>query len=87
MLVGTDFLAVIAFQTQISLLNLLRLCCLLTGSEADCMFLALRCPAVNQTASAIPKTWRKPNEGISAGEAPQKEDEVRREARSHHNAG
>ncbi|XP_040014741.1 eukaryotic translation initiation factor 4 gamma 3 [Xiphias gladius] len=30
---------------------------------------------VNQTASAIPKTWRKPNEAISAGEAPQKEDE------------
>ncbi|XP_034434993.1 eukaryotic translation initiation factor 4 gamma 3-like [Hippoglossus hippoglossus] len=30
---------------------------------------------VNQTASAIPKTWRKPNEGISAGDAPQKEDE------------
>ncbi|XP_047438027.1 LOW QUALITY PROTEIN: eukaryotic translation initiation factor 4 gamma 3 [Mugil cephalus] len=30
---------------------------------------------VNQTASAIPKTWRKPNEGISAGEAPQKEEE------------
>ncbi|XP_070814343.1 eukaryotic translation initiation factor 4 gamma 3 isoform X5 [Chaetodon trifascialis] len=28
---------------------------------------------VNQTASAIPKTWRKPNEG--AGDAPQKEDE------------
>uniref|UniRef100_A0A671YKL2 Eukaryotic translation initiation factor 4 gamma 3 n=1 Tax=Sparus aurata TaxID=8175 RepID=A0A671YKL2_SPAAU len=32
--------------------------------------------AVNQTASAIPKTWRKPNEGISAGDAPQKEEEV-----------
>ncbi|CAB1424976.1 unnamed protein product, partial [Pleuronectes platessa] len=30
---------------------------------------------VNQTASAIPKTWRKPNEGISAGDAPQKQDE------------
>ncbi|XP_074521644.1 eukaryotic translation initiation factor 4 gamma 3 isoform X4 [Halichoeres trimaculatus] len=30
---------------------------------------------VNQTASAIPKTWRKPNEGISAGDASQKEDE------------
>ncbi|XP_041804790.1 eukaryotic translation initiation factor 4 gamma 3 isoform X10 [Chelmon rostratus] len=30
---------------------------------------------VNQTASAIPKTWRKPNEGITAGDAPQKEDE------------
>ncbi|KAM7401729.1 hypothetical protein PAMP_017024 [Pampus punctatissimus] len=30
---------------------------------------------VNQIASTIPKTWRKPNEGISAGEAPQKEDE------------
>ncbi|XP_045931395.1 eukaryotic translation initiation factor 4 gamma 3 isoform X1 [Micropterus dolomieu] len=30
---------------------------------------------VSQAVSAIPKTWRKPNEGISAGEAPQKEDE------------
>ncbi|KAK7912533.1 hypothetical protein WMY93_012744 [Mugilogobius chulae] len=31
---------------------------------------------VNQTASAIPKTWRKPNEGIStASETPQKEEE------------
>ncbi|XP_030584963.1 eukaryotic translation initiation factor 4 gamma 3 isoform X2 [Archocentrus centrarchus] len=30
---------------------------------------------VNQTASAIPKTWRKPNEGTSTGDAPQKEDE------------
>ncbi|CAJ1050159.1 LOW QUALITY PROTEIN: eukaryotic translation initiation factor 4 gamma 3 [Xyrichtys novacula] len=30
---------------------------------------------VNQTASALPKTWRKPNEGISAGDATQKEDE------------
>ncbi|XP_070694151.1 eukaryotic translation initiation factor 4 gamma 3 isoform X3 [Pempheris klunzingeri] len=30
---------------------------------------------VNQTASAIPKTWRKPNEGIAAGDTPQKEDE------------
>ncbi|KAK1901453.1 Eukaryotic translation initiation factor 4 gamma 3 [Dissostichus eleginoides] len=30
---------------------------------------------VNQTASAIPKTWRKPNEGISAVDAPHKEDE------------
>ncbi|XP_070759420.1 eukaryotic translation initiation factor 4 gamma 3-like [Enoplosus armatus] len=30
---------------------------------------------VSQTASAIPKTWRKPNEGISAGDVPQKEDE------------
>lgn len=45
---------------------------------ADCIFLHLCVPAVNQTASAIPKTWRKPNEGISAGDAPQKEDEVRR---------
>lgn len=32
--------------------------------------------AVNQMASAIPKTWMKPNEGISAGEVPQKVDEV-----------
>lgn len=46
---------------------------------ADCIFLHLCVPSVNQTASAIPKTWRKPNEGISAGDAPQKEDEVRRE--------
>ncbi|XP_029286855.1 eukaryotic translation initiation factor 4 gamma 3 isoform X3 [Cottoperca gobio] len=30
---------------------------------------------VNQSASAIPKTWRKPNEGISAGDEPQKDDE------------
>uniref|UniRef100_A0A673CDS2 Eukaryotic translation initiation factor 4 gamma, 3a n=1 Tax=Sphaeramia orbicularis TaxID=375764 RepID=A0A673CDS2_9TELE len=30
-----------------------------------------------ETTSTIPKTWRKPNEGISAGDAPQKEDEVR----------
>ncbi|XP_072237718.1 eukaryotic translation initiation factor 4 gamma 3 isoform X1 [Leuresthes tenuis] len=30
---------------------------------------------VNQTSSAIPKTWRKPNEGMFAGDAPQKEDE------------
>ncbi|XP_034388717.1 eukaryotic translation initiation factor 4 gamma 3 isoform X2 [Cyclopterus lumpus] len=30
---------------------------------------------VNQTASAIPKSWRKPNEGLSVEEAPQKEDE------------
>uniref|UniRef100_A0A665XDA9 Eukaryotic translation initiation factor 4 gamma, 3a n=1 Tax=Echeneis naucrates TaxID=173247 RepID=A0A665XDA9_ECHNA len=30
---------------------------------------------VNQTASAIPKTWRKPNDGISAGDTPQNEDE------------
>lgn len=37
---------------------------------------------VNQTASAIPKTWRKPNEGISAGDTPQREEEVRAEAAS-----
>ncbi|XP_075953118.1 eukaryotic translation initiation factor 4 gamma 3 isoform X1 [Anarhichas minor] len=30
---------------------------------------------VNQTASAIPKSWRKPNEEIAAGDAPQKEVE------------
>ncbi|XP_041837192.1 eukaryotic translation initiation factor 4 gamma 3 isoform X3 [Melanotaenia boesemani] len=30
---------------------------------------------VNQTSSAIPKTWRKPNEGIFAGDTPQREDE------------
>nr|XP_020468082.1 eukaryotic translation initiation factor 4 gamma 3 [Monopterus albus] len=30
---------------------------------------------VNQTASAIPKTWMKPNEVISAGDVPQKDDE------------
>lgn len=32
--------------------------------------------AVNQTTAAIPKTWMKPNEGISAGDVPQKVDEV-----------
>lgn len=32
--------------------------------------------AVNQTASTTPKTWRKPNDAISASDAPQKEDEV-----------
>ncbi|XP_024126411.1 eukaryotic translation initiation factor 4 gamma 3 isoform X4 [Oryzias melastigma] len=30
---------------------------------------------VNQSSSVIPKTWRKPNDGISAGEGAQKEDE------------
>nr|XP_040060754.1 eukaryotic translation initiation factor 4 gamma 3 isoform X11 [Gasterosteus aculeatus aculeatus] len=30
---------------------------------------------VNQTASVTPKSWRKPNEGISAGDTPQKDDE------------
>lgn len=44
------------------------------------MFLHFYFPAVSQTASAIPKTWRKPNEGISAGDTPQKEDEVGKEA-------
>ncbi|XP_024915861.1 eukaryotic translation initiation factor 4 gamma 3 isoform X7 [Cynoglossus semilaevis] len=29
---------------------------------------------VNQTASAIPKTWRKPNEEVGAADGPQKED-------------
>lgn len=32
--------------------------------------------AVHQTSSAIPKTWRKPNEVFFPGDAPQKEDEV-----------
>lgn len=35
-------------------------------------------PVVNQTAPAIPKTWRKPNEVVSAGDAPQMEDKVRK---------
>ncbi|XP_023209316.1 eukaryotic translation initiation factor 4 gamma 3 isoform X3 [Xiphophorus maculatus] len=30
---------------------------------------------VNQTSSAIPKTWRKPNEMFCAGDAPHKDDE------------
>lgn len=41
------------------------------------MGIAFLFPLVNQTASAIPKTWRKPNEVISAGDAPQMEDKVR----------
>lgn len=45
-------------------------------TESQHQTLAMRSPTtVNQTASAIPKTWRKPNEGISAGDAPQKEEE------------
>ncbi|XP_078803880.1 eukaryotic translation initiation factor 4 gamma 3 isoform X5 [Oryzias latipes] len=36
-------------------------------------------PTVNQSSSVIPKTWRKPNDGIFAGEAPHKEDDVREE--------
>uniref|UniRef100_H3CBX3 Eukaryotic translation initiation factor 4 gamma 3 n=1 Tax=Tetraodon nigroviridis TaxID=99883 RepID=H3CBX3_TETNG len=31
-------------------------------------------PSSNQTAAAIPKTWRKPNEALPAGDAPQVED-------------
>ncbi|CAF90414.1 unnamed protein product, partial [Tetraodon nigroviridis] len=31
-------------------------------------------PTANQTAAAIPKTWRKPNEALPAGDAPQVED-------------
>ncbi|XP_015230825.1 PREDICTED: eukaryotic translation initiation factor 4 gamma 3 isoform X3 [Cyprinodon variegatus] len=43
--------------------------------EPQLQALARRSPtAVNQT-SAIPKTWRKPNETFSAGDAHQKEDE------------
>lgn len=33
---------------------------------------------VNQTNPAIPKTWRKPNEVVSAGDTPQMEDKVRK---------
>ncbi|KAM7006731.1 eukaryotic translation initiation factor 4 gamma 3 isoform 1-T2 [Tautogolabrus adspersus] len=45
-------------------------------TESQQQALTRRSPTtVNQTASAIPKTWRKPNEGISAGEASQKEEE------------
>uniref|UniRef100_A0A3Q2VQV1 Eukaryotic translation initiation factor 4 gamma, 3a n=1 Tax=Haplochromis burtoni TaxID=8153 RepID=A0A3Q2VQV1_HAPBU len=43
----------------------------------DLKFLRFCFPVVNQTASAIPKTWRKPNEGTSTGDAPQNVDEVR----------
>lgn len=42
----------------------------------DCVFSNLYFSAVNQTASAIPKTWSKPNDGSSAGDAAQKENEV-----------
>uniref|UniRef100_A0A669D5T4 Eukaryotic translation initiation factor 4 gamma 3 n=1 Tax=Oreochromis niloticus TaxID=8128 RepID=A0A669D5T4_ORENI len=41
----------------------------------DFKFLRFCFPVVNQTASAIPKTWRKPNEGTSTGDAPQNVDE------------
>ncbi|KAM3621369.1 uncharacterized protein V6R79_010350 [Siganus canaliculatus] len=45
-------------------------------TESQQQALTRRSPTtVNQTASTIPKTWRKPNEGISAGDAPQKEEE------------
>ncbi|XP_041638609.1 eukaryotic translation initiation factor 4 gamma 3 isoform X3 [Cheilinus undulatus] len=45
-------------------------------TESQQQALTRRSPTtVNQTASAIPKTWRKPNEGICAGEVSQKEDE------------
>lgn len=50
----------------------------ITDSKAESQHQALtrKSPiTVNQTASAIPKTWRKPNEVISAGDTPQKEDE------------
>ncbi|XP_047203196.1 eukaryotic translation initiation factor 4 gamma 3 isoform X4 [Girardinichthys multiradiatus] len=44
--------------------------------ESQQQALTRRSPTtVNQTSSAIPKTWRKPNEVIFAGDAPQKEDE------------
>lgn len=35
-------------------------------------------PVANQSASAIPKTWRKANDVISAEDAPQMEDKVRK---------
>lgn len=35
-------------------------------------------PVVDPTAPAIPKTWRKPNEVVSAGDALQMEDKVRK---------
>lgn len=41
----------------------------------SCVFVL---PVVNQSASAIPKTWRKANDVISAGDAPQMEDKVRK---------
>ncbi|KAI4827908.1 hypothetical protein KUCAC02_031265 [Chaenocephalus aceratus] len=45
-------------------------------TEAQQQALSSKSPTtVNQTASAIPKTWRKPDEGISAVDAPHKEDE------------
>ncbi|XP_023125559.1 eukaryotic translation initiation factor 4 gamma 3 isoform X2 [Amphiprion ocellaris] len=52
--------------------------CGITDSKAESQqqaFTRKSPTTVNQTASAIPKTWRKPNEGISAGDEPQKEDE------------
>lgn len=35
-------------------------------------------PAGNQSAAATPKTWRKANDVIAAGDAPQTEDKVRK---------
>ncbi|XP_063767491.1 eukaryotic translation initiation factor 4 gamma 3 isoform X10 [Eleginops maclovinus] len=47
-----------------------------SNTESQQQALSRKSPTtVNQTASAIPKTWRKPNEGISAVDAPQKEEE------------
>ncbi|KAL6112476.1 eif4g3 [Pungitius sinensis] len=45
----------------------------ITDSKAESQHQALT--TVNQTASVIPKSWRKPNEGVSAGDTPQKDDE------------
>ncbi|KAM9759491.1 eukaryotic translation initiation factor 4 gamma 3 isoform 5-T5 [Menidia menidia] len=45
-------------------------------TESQKQALTRRSPTtVNQTSSAIPKTWRKPNEGMFAGDVTPKEDE------------
>ncbi|XP_053725402.1 eukaryotic translation initiation factor 4 gamma 3-like isoform X4 [Synchiropus splendidus] len=48
----------------------------ITESKAESQqhLLSKKNTAVNQTVSSIPKTWRKPNEGISAEDAPQKQN-------------
>lgn len=43
---------------------------------SDCTLTLVCFLAVNQTSSAIPKTWRKPNEMFCAGDAPHKDNEV-----------
>ncbi|XP_034021749.1 LOW QUALITY PROTEIN: eukaryotic translation initiation factor 4 gamma 3 [Thalassophryne amazonica] len=62
--------------------------CIVDG-KADSQHLALirKSPTtVNQTASAIPKTWRKPNEGFCAADVAQKEDEEEPRPVDHHAA-